>query len=91
MANPRRTRRVEIRASEDLHTHEGGPAALGVRLSEFYRRAARESAEEVLAEWSRIVLNDAEAKRFLDALEHPERFDAGMLRLAGRRSVIPNA
>ncbi len=37
-------------------------------LSEFYRRAARASAEEILAERSRITLDDDEATRFLEAL-----------------------
>ena len=78
------------RRTEEEHTlQEAAATALGVSLSEFYRRAARESAKEVLAERSRIVLNQAEAERFLDALDHPGRFEAAMSRLAARPSVIP--
>ncbi len=83
VATTPKTRRIEIRLTEDEHTlEEAAATALGISLSEFYRRAARESAEEVLAERSRNVLNEAEAERFLDALEHPERFEAGLARLA---------
>ena len=92
MATTAKTRRIEIRVTEDEHTlEEAAATALGISLSEFYRRAARESAEEVLAERSRVVLNEAEAERFLDALEHPGRFEAGMARLAARASVIPRS
>lgn len=92
MATTAKTRRIEIRVTEDEYTlEEAAATALGISLSEFYRRAARESAEEVLAERSRIVLDEVEAKRFLDVLEHPERFEAGMARLADRPSVIPKS
>jgi uncharacterized protein (DUF1778 family) len=92
MATVARTRRIEIRVTEDEHTlEEAAATALGISLSEFYRRAARESAEEVLAERSRIVLDEVEAERFLDALEHPERFEAGIVSLADRPSVIPRS
>ncbi len=92
MATTAKTRRIEIRVTEEEHTlEEAAASALGISLSEFYRRAARESAEEVLAERSRIVLKGAEAERFLDALEHPERFEVGMARLAARPSVIPKS
>jgi uncharacterized protein (DUF1778 family) len=86
-----KTRRIEIRVTDEEHQlEEAAAAALGVTLSEFYRRAARASAEEVLAERSRIVLNDDEAARFLDALDHPERFEPGLAWLADRPSVLPS-
>ena len=51
MASPAKTRRIEIRVTDEEHSlEEAAATALGVTLSEFYRRAARESAEEVLAE-----------------------------------------
>ena len=53
-------------------------------------RAARASAEEVLAERSRIVLNDDEAARFVDALDHPERVEARLAWLADKPSVLPS-
>jgi uncharacterized protein (DUF1778 family) len=92
MARTAKTRRVEIRAAEDEHTlEEAAATALGISLSEFYRRAARESAEAVLAEGSGIVLDEVEAERFLDALEHPGRFEGRMAWLAARPSVIPKS
>jgi uncharacterized protein (DUF1778 family) len=93
MANRGWTRWIEIRVTRrEEHTlEEAAATALGISLSEFYRRAARESAEEVFAGRARIVLEHAEAERFLDAFEHPERFEAGMVRLADRRSVIPKS
>lgn len=91
MAGSAKTRRIEIRVTDEEHSlEEAAATALGVTLSEFFRRAARESAEEVLAERSRVVLDEEEAARFLDAIEHPERFEAGLERLAGRPSVLPS-
>jgi uncharacterized protein (DUF1778 family) len=90
MATTAKTRRIEIRVTDEEHElEEAAATTLGISLSEFYRRAARESAEDVLAERSRIELNEEEAVRFLDALEHPERLEAGMARLAARPPVIP--
>ena len=91
MASSAKTRRIEIRVTDEEHQlEEAAATALGVTLSEFYRRAARASAEEVLAERSRIVLDDDEAARFLDALDHPERFESGLAWLADRPSVLPS-
>jgi uncharacterized protein (DUF1778 family) len=91
MASSAKTRRVEIRVTDEEHAlEEAAATALGVTLSEFYRRAARASAEEILAERSRIVLNDDEAGRFLDALDHPDRFARGLAWLADRSSVLPS-
>lgn len=44
-------------------------AAVGETLSEFFRRAARDRAEEVLAEQRQLALTDEEARHFLAALE----------------------
>lgn len=91
MASTARSRRIEIRVTDEEHAFEEAAAqAMGVSLSEFYRRAARASAEEVLAERSRITLDDDEAAAFLDALDHPERFEAGLRRLAERPSILPS-
>ncbi|TMK39941.1 MAG: DUF1778 domain-containing protein [Actinobacteria bacterium] len=91
MASRARSRRIEIRVTdEERVAQEAAAEALGVTLSEFYRQAARASAEEVLAERSRVVLDDDEAARFLDALDHPERFEDGLRRLAQRPPVLPS-
>jgi uncharacterized protein (DUF1778 family) len=58
-------------------------------LSEFYRQSARERAAEILAERSGITLDDEAARRFLDALDHPERFAENMAWLAEAPSVLP--
>jgi uncharacterized protein (DUF1778 family) len=89
--SPAKSRRIEIRVTDEEHAAEEAAArALGVTLSEFYRGAARARAEEILAERSRVVLDEHEANRFLDALEHPERFEHGLRRLAERPSVLPS-
>jgi uncharacterized protein (DUF1778 family) len=91
MASSAKSRRIEIRVTDEEHALEEAAAqTLGVTLSEFYRQAARTSAEDVLAERSRITLDEAEAVRFLDAIDHPERFEAGLQRLAERPSVLPS-
>ncbi len=91
MAGSAKTRRIEIRVSDEEHSlEEAAAAALGVSISEFFRRAARASAEEVMSERSRIVLDDQEAARFLDALDHPERFEAGLAWLADRPTALPS-
>jgi uncharacterized protein (DUF1778 family) len=91
MATSARTRRIVIRVTEEEHSlGEAAAAALGITLSEFYRRAARASAEEVLANRSRIVLHDEQASQFVDALDRPERFEAGLAWLADRPSVLPS-
>jgi uncharacterized protein (DUF1778 family) len=90
MASSAKARRIEIRVTdEERAVEEAAAQALGVTLSEFYRRAARASAEEILAERSRVALDDEEAARFLEALDHPERFESGIRRLAARPSVLP--
>lgn len=48
------------------------------------------SPEPVTAEErATIVLDDEEAARFLDALDHPERFEPGLRRLVERPSILP--
>ena len=48
------------------------------------------TSDEPPLERESIVLNDEQAERFLDALDHPERFEPGIRRLmasAGERAV----
>lgn len=89
MAAPTKARRIEIRVSEEEHAVEVAAAdAMGVSLSEFFRQAARARADEVLAERSRVVLDAESAARFLDALDHPGRFEPDLSWLAERPSVL---
>lgn len=89
MAVPAKSRRIEIRVTDEEHAVEEAAAqTLGVTLSEFYRQAARARAEEILEERSHVVLDDDEAERFLEALDHPERFETGLRELAARPRVL---
>jgi len=90
MAAPAKSRRIEIRVTDEEHAVEQAAAqAVGVSLSEFFRQAGRARADEVLSEQSRLLLDDDEAERFLDALDHPERFEAGLRRLVERPPALP--
>lgn len=89
MATSARSRRIEIRVTEEEHSVENAAAAtLGVSLSEFYRQAASQRAAEVLAERSRVTLDTDAAARFLEALDHPERFVERLRWLADRPSLL---
>lgn len=90
MSTPARSRRIEIRVTEEEHATEDAAArTLGVSLSEFYRQAAQRRAAEVLAERARVALDGESAARFLDALDHPERFAEGLRWLGDDPSVLP--
>ncbi len=66
-------RRIEVRLSDEERQLDAAAAsALGESLSDFFRRAARERAQEVLADRRAIALDEEEARRFLDALERPD-------------------
>jgi hypothetical protein len=47
-------------------------------------------ADDHLSERARIVINAEEAARFVDALEHEERFVPGPAWLADRPSALPS-
>jgi uncharacterized protein (DUF1778 family) len=71
-ASPK-TRRIEVRLSDEERKLDAAAAsALGESLSDFFRRAAQERAQEVLADQHAISLGKQEAERFLDALERPD-------------------
>jgi uncharacterized protein (DUF1778 family) len=70
MSTPAKSRRIELRISDDeRRLEEAAAAALGMSLSEFVRRAARGRAEEVLRERGRVTLDDEAARGFLAALD----------------------
>ena len=54
---------------QERSTDQAAAVAVGESLSDFFRRAAATRAAEVLADQRRIGLTEAEAVRFLDALE----------------------
>jgi uncharacterized protein (DUF1778 family) len=88
-----KTRRIEIRITEEEHSLEQAAAtAKGETLSEFFRRAARGEAERTLAERTRYVVDDEAAQRFLAALEQPPSTAKRKLRsLIEKPSVLPAA
>ena len=69
-------------------SEQAAAAARGQTLSEFVRQAARREAEQVMAESTAISLDEAEAKRFLAALEDPAPFEPGLRSLLDRPSVL---
>ena len=60
-----------------------------VEAAEALRVIAARHAEAVdLGEPAAVVLDDAEAQRFLDALDAPASFEAGLRRLVERPRVL---
>ena len=92
-SSPTKTRRIEIRITEEERDLEqAAAAASGETLSEFVRRAARHEAERTLAERTRYLLDDEAAQRFLTALEQPSpASERGLRRLTEKPSVLPEA
>src|SRR5580658_8314426 len=88
-----KTRRIEIRITEQERTLEQAAAAAnGETLSEFVRRVARHEAERTLAERTRHLVDDEAAQRFLAALEQPPATtESGLRRLTAKPSVLPGA
>jgi uncharacterized protein (DUF1778 family) len=84
-----RTQRLELRLTDDERQLDGAAAtAVGETLSDFFRRAARARAQEVLTDQQQIMLDDEEAARFLDALEDIDEDAVARLRDLRHRSMI---
>jgi uncharacterized protein (DUF1778 family) len=76
-----RTQRLELRLTDDERQLDRAAAtAVGETLSDFFRRAARARAQEVLADRNHITLSDEEATRFLDALDDVDEETVARLR-----------
>ncbi|HZV72740.1 MAG TPA: DUF1778 domain-containing protein [Conexibacter sp.] len=76
-----RAQRLELRLTEDeRHLDAAAASAVGETLSDFFRRAARARAEEVLADQRRLTLDENEAVRFLDALDRVDQDSVSRLR-----------
>ena len=79
--NHMRAQRLELRLTDDERSLDAAAAsAVGETLSDFFRRAARARAEEVLTDQRDIVLTEEDATRFLDALETPDPDTVARLR-----------
>jgi len=87
-----RTRRIEIRVTEDERALEEAAASTqGETLSEFVRRAALREAERVLVERTSYSIDNDAAERFLVALDRPGAdVERGLRRLIERPSVLPS-
>ena len=84
-----RTQRLELRLTDEERQIDGAAAtAVGETLSDFFRRAARLRAQEVLTDQQQIALSDIEATRFLDALETVDEDTVVRLRDLRHRSTI---
>lgn len=82
-----RAQRLELRLTDDERQLDAAAAtAVGETLSDFFRRAARVRAQEILAEEREIALDKNDAVRFLDALEQPDPETVVRLRRLQRRS-----
>jgi uncharacterized protein (DUF1778 family) len=82
-----KTRRIEVRLSDEERRLDAAAASvLGESLSDFFRRAARARAQEVLADQRTIALDDLEATRFLEALELPDEGTVARLEDLRRRA-----
>lgn len=85
-----RTSRFELRLTDDERDLDAdAAAAVGETLSEFFRRAARDRAANILEEQRRIALTEDEARRFLGALDYPDPDSVAALRRLWTRSPEP--
>lgn len=84
-----RTQRLELRLTDEEREIDGAAAtAVGETLSDFFRRAARARAQEVLTDQQQIALSEDEASRFLDALESIDEDMLARLRDLRHRSAV---
>ena len=69
----------------------------GLNITDFILNAAREKAEEALADQSRFVLNEEQWKQFMEALDRPSREKPRLRKLFAephvteRRSLVRNS
>lgn len=82
-----RAQRLELRLTDDERELDAAAAsAVGETLSDFFRRAARTRAEDVLVDQRRLSLDEDEAVRFLDALDRIDDDSVARLRDLRRRA-----
>jgi len=67
-----KTNRLELRlTTEERDLDASAAAVVGETLSEFFRQAARERAVQIIDEQRAVSLSEADAQRFLEALDNP--------------------
>lgn len=68
-----KTNRLELRLTDDERDLDASAAAaVGETLSEFFRQAAKDRAVQIIDEQRTISLEEADATRFLEALDRPD-------------------
>lgn len=83
-----RNRRFQLRASaRDETLIKIAAERRGVNVTDFILTAAREKAEETLADQTEFVLNDEQWKRFMDALDRPPREKSRLRKLFSESHV----
>lgn len=82
-----RAQRLELRLTDaERELDAAAASAVGETLSDFFRRAARARAADVLADQRQLSLNEEEAARFLDALDRIDEDSVARLRDLRRRA-----
>jgi uncharacterized protein (DUF1778 family) len=77
-----RDRRFQLRATASEETLINVAASRqGVNVTEFIMRSARESAEQVLADQTRFVLDERQWKAFMAVLDRPAKEKPRLRRL----------
>ena len=83
-----RDRRFQLRATVREETLiKVAAERRGVNVTDFILGAAREKAEETLADQTRFVLNNAQWKQFMEALDRPPQEKPRLRRLFAERHV----
>jgi uncharacterized protein (DUF1778 family) len=67
-------------ADEERDLDASAAGAVGETLSEFFRRAARDRAVQMIDEQRTVNLDEAQARRFLEALDLPDAETIARLR-----------
>ena len=88
-ARPRRTTRLNLRATEkQKRLFEAVAARQDVTVTDFILESASLRAEQILAEERHFVLPPARWKAFLAALDRPARRNPRLRRLLSEPSVL---
>jgi uncharacterized protein (DUF1778 family) len=83
-----RDRRFQLRATAREETLiKVAAERRGINVTDFIISAAREKAEETLADQTRFVLDDAQWKQFMEALDRPPQDKPRLRKLFTERHV----
>src|SRR5688572_7650298 len=89
ISRPRRTKRLNLRASQkDKRLLEMAAAKQDVTVSDFVLESARARAEDILAEERHFVLSPERWKAFIAALERPVQLKPRLHKLLTEPSAL---